>query len=94
MEDTEYSSHFAKLTVEEDSPIIRASKAKRNHKTQDQKKPAKKPTTSQMPYPQSPDRLPPAGIPTYLADPQDKRLLRPCDDLLYPEPFQDEHRYP
>ncbi|XP_028394198.1 nucleolar protein dao-5-like [Dendronephthya gigantea] len=86
VEDTEYNSHFAKLTVAEDSPIIRASKAKRDHKTPDQKRPAKRPN------PQSPDRLPPAGIPTYHADPQDKRLLRPCDDLLYPEPFQDEHR--
>ena len=41
----------------------------------------------------SPEALPPAGIPTYIADPQDKRLLRPTEDSLYPVRPQEDYRY-
>ena len=37
--------------------------------------------------------MPPAGIPTYISDPYDKRQLRACDDLVYPVTSKDEHRY-
>ena len=95
-EDTEYISSFAKLKVEEDSPIILASKAKMKERTQHQKSQAKKsPAVRRVEKPRlekSPESLPPAGIPTYITDPQDKRLLRPCDDLLYPIPSQEGNR--
>mgnify|MGYP002804110835 FL=1 len=95
-EDTEYISSFAKLKVEEDSPIILASKAKMKEKTKHRKSQAKKsPALRHVEKPRlekSPESLPPAGIPTYVTDPQDKRLLRPCEDLLYPIPSQEENR--
>ena len=48
-EDTEYNNSFAKLKVEEDSPIILASKAKMKEKTRDRKRETTRSTAPKRP---------------------------------------------
>lgn len=50
MDATEYNSRFSKLKVEDDSPVILASKAKVKHKPKDQDRKTKTSATVRSPY--------------------------------------------
>lgn len=86
---TEYSSHFAKQRLEKESPIMALANKTRTKKaskySESQAKNLSSKTTER-----SPERLPPAGRPTYISDPHDKRLLRPSDGSAYLT-FPDNH---